>query len=173
MYVSFAVMMQKDLCSPDQQLIMSLVADDNNTAKETQEQEEALIHEAQRYFQEQKNKLHQSEEQEVFGYYVPKSDSLEDYSHKTSSWREYKRELDKTKVKQDVVANATRKEVSERMNIMKNLLTWDDYKHLVGELQKSKEEVKGKVAFLTGLIYCICQVHFYLYISLNILLFVY
>ena len=166
--VSFADMMQNVLCSPDQQLIMSLVVDDNDydyTAKETQEQEEALIHEAQRYFQEQKNKLHHnSKEQEVFGYYVPKSDSLEDYIHKTSSWREYKGELDKTKVKQDVVANATRKEVSERMNIMKNLLTWDDYKHLVGELQKSKEEVKGKVAYLTS---------FCLYISLNSLLCVY
>ena len=66
--------------------------------------------------------------------------------NKTPSWDKYKTTLHK--LTQTQVA-------SDKLQIMKNLVTWEDYKHLVTELQRKKEEcskLQEKVDSLTRLL---------------------
>ena len=54
---------------------------------------------------------------------------------RTSSWSGYKNTLHSM-----ILNQAEHNEASSKLQIMKNLLTWEDYKHLVTELQMKKEE---------------------------------
>lgn len=54
---------------------------------------------------------------------------------RTSSWSGYKNTLHYM-----ILNQAEHNEASSKLQIMKNLLTWEDYKHLVTELQMKKEE---------------------------------
>ena len=69
-------------------------------------------------------------------------------SGKSSTWSEYKNQLAKspqhTVPTQEEIKMTNEQVDNERLQIMKNLLTWDDYKSLVSELQAKKNEVNGK-----------------------------
>ena len=135
------------------QLIMSLTNSDHDTAED-----HAVLQKAARFFQEQKRKLHNhpSHVQTKFGssayldnlainkesshdvtmHYL---DTLSNARTKRCSWEEYKQQLTKSQAKQ--VKND---EVGDKLQIMKNLLTWDDYQKLASELQDRKSEVNGE-----------------------------
>mmetsp|Transcript_29649 Transcript_29649/g.59585 ORF Transcript_29649/g.59585 Transcript_29649/m.59585 type:complete len:423 (+) Transcript_29649:152-1420(+) len=76
-----------------------------------------------------------------------------------SSWNKYKTTLDtltQNQVEHD--------ETSDKLQIMKNLLTWEDYKHLVSELQLKKEEcsmLQEEVSSLKKLLQVERTVHSY------------
>jgi hypothetical protein len=62
-------------------------------------------------------------------------DTLSHRSSSSSSWDKYKTTLN------SVIQNQAKEdETSNKLQIMKNLLTWEDYKQLVSELQLKKEE---------------------------------
>ena len=69
-------------------------------------------------------------------------------SGKSSTWGEYKNQLNKSSQHvvptQEEVEMTSEQVDNDRLQIMKNLLTWDDYKSLVSELQAKKNEVNGK-----------------------------
>ncbi|KAK1746081.1 hypothetical protein QTG54_002688 [Skeletonema marinoi] len=85
------------------------------------------------------------------------SDDLDTPSR--SSWNKYKTTLDtltQNQVEHD--------ETSDKLQIMKNLLTWEDYKHLVSELQLKKEEcsmLQEEVSSLKKLLQVERTVHSY------------
>ena len=56
-------------------------------------------------------------------------------SRTTSSWSGYKNTLHSM-----ILNQAEHNEASSKLQILKNLLTWEDYKHLVTKLQMKKEE---------------------------------
>ncbi len=60
---------------------------------------------------------------------------LDTTSQSSSSWNKYKSTLNTLTQTQ-----AEHDETSEKLQILKNLVTWQDYKHLVTELQIKKEE---------------------------------
>ena len=69
----------------------------------------------------------------------------------TISWDKYKTTLHKHTQTQVDHGETT----SDKLQIMKNLVTWEDYKHLVTELQRKKEEcskLQEKVDSLTRLL---------------------
>ena len=65
---------------------------------------------------------------------------LDTLSSSQSTWDEYKYQLSMSRPNK-----AISEEDIDKLQIMKNLLTWDDYKHLVSELQSKKNEVYGKL----------------------------
>ena len=70
--------------------------------------------------------------------------------NKSPSWDKYKTTLHKLTQTQ-----ADHNKTSNKLQIMKNLVTWEDYKHLVSELQVKKEEcskLQEKVDSLTRLL---------------------
>lgn len=64
---------------------------------------------------------------------APSSTHLDTPSH--SSWDKYK-----TTLHTRAQTQAEHDETSEKLQILKNLVTWEDYRHLVTELQRKKEE---------------------------------
>ena len=70
-------------------------------------------------------------------------------SGRSSTWGEYKNQLNKSsqhvEPTQEEVEMTNEQVDNDRLQIMKNLLTWDDYKSLVSELQAKKNEVNGKI----------------------------
>ena len=73
--------------------------------------------------------------------------------NKNPSWdKKYKTTLHKHTQTQEVDHDET---TSDKLQIMKNLVTWEDYKHLVSELQVKKVEcskLQEKVDSLTRLL---------------------
>ena len=70
--------------------------------------------------------------------------------NKNPSWDKYKTTLHK-----HTQTQAEHNKTSDKLQIMKNLVTWEDYKHLVTELQVKKEEcskLQEKVDSLTRLV---------------------
>jgi len=78
-------------------------------------------------------------------------DTLSHHSSSSSSWDNYKTTLYSI-VQNQANADET---TSDKLQIMKNLLTWEDYKQLVSELQLKKEEcskLQGEVRSLKRLL---------------------
>ena len=121
-------------------------------------EDHAVLQKAARFFREQKRRLHNhpTHDRSKFGSYAyldalainkePSHDvarhyldTLSDANTKICSWAEYNHQLAKSRARQ-----VMKDEVGDKLQIMKNLLTWDDYKHLASELQDRKHEVNGR-----------------------------
>ena len=148
--------LDKVKCSSDVQLFLLLLTAADQKAKD---EEEAMLQKANLFFQDQKYKLHHHPVHVAHSKYEQASylDALpinEEARHdmpngyldtlssaKRSTWGPYKHQLFESKARQ-----VEKDQVEDRLQIMNNLLTWDDYKHLVGELQGRKSEVNGKLS---------------------------
>ncbi len=89
--------------------------------------DDTMMERANQSYREKQHEQHHGEDKPVAS--APSS------THLDSSWDKYKTALHtrtQTQVEHD--------ETSEKLQILKNLVTWEDYKHLVTELQKKKEE---------------------------------
>ncbi|KAL9189971.1 hypothetical protein ACHAXT_009646 [Thalassiosira profunda] len=162
--------MDRTLCGSDLQLIMTHAAKDQETADEATKLDEAGRLYRERQYRLHHHPVHVVQTKAASPAYLDSLSINEASRHdvpggyldtisgaKQSTWNEYAGRVDKA-----YAPHAKKGQKDGKFEMAKNMLTWEDYKHLAGELQERKNEVhdlKQEVEHLRSLLQIEQSIH--------------